>query len=151
MPANVSGNNKDGDITSAIRAFAEQQQALQNLNTTHNSKMLFWTRAATIGIWAYTIFTVIVLFVAIKAFLEARRAANIADDAEKRQLRAYVSTTAKSVQNFDTTQNVIITLALKNFGLTPAYHVRACGSASIFSYPMEPNYKFPECAYEPNQ
>ena len=150
-PAKVSGNNGDGDIASAIRAFAEQQKAEQHENTTHNRKILFWARAATIGAWAYTIFTVFILVVAAKAFLETRRTANIADDTEKRQLRAYVSTTAKSVQNFNTTQDVIIILAIKNFGLTPAYHVRACGWASIFAYPIDPNYKFPECAYDIGQ
>lgn len=139
------------EIARAIHAFAGQHKAEQDKNIKNNRKLRRWTRAATIGTWVYTIFTFFIIIVAIKAFLETRRAANIADDAEKRQLRAYVSTTAKSVDNFNTVRNVIIRLALKNFGQTPAYHVRICGWASIFSYPMDANYKFPECAYVPNE
>src|SRR5260370_24442209 len=73
--------------------------------------------------------------------------ANIARDTEQRQLRAYMSATAKSVENFNTNKPIVVRLLIKNFGQTPAYHVQICGWGIIIPYPVAPNAYFAECDY----
>jgi hypothetical protein len=59
----------------------------------------------------------------------ASRQASIAEDTEKRQLRAYVGTVPGDIENFGDMAKQRFVLTVRNFGETPAYNV-----GSQFSY-----------------
>jgi hypothetical protein len=142
-------------VASAFESYTGQQKATDAKSAKHDRKIRRWTRAATAGALAYTLITTFVLIASIRSIQETRRATHYAsvaaqaataqaktsEDTEKRQLRAYVGVLAdfgivcpgcankdrapKPDDNMVTAENKI-TMIIKNFGLTPAYHPIIC-------------------------
>jgi hypothetical protein len=63
----------------------------------------------------------------------------VAEDAEKRQLRAYVFERPIRVMRFEAGAKPIGVVANRNSGQTPAYHVRAISGIAIARFPLEDN------------
>ena len=96
-----------------------KRDALQN-----QEKTLWWARLYTIltvliavaGMWA--------AFKAGEAADAASRQAAVAEDIEKRQLRAYLAANASQLRDLSGDKSTHVTLIVTNSGQTSAYHVK---------------------------
>jgi hypothetical protein len=140
-PVTVGGNDPTDDkthqIAEALKSYADQRAAAEAKNSKHNHRVRQWGRVSAVGALVYTLITALIFIASIRSIQEARRAthaagraadaataqAKVAEDTEKRQLRAYVFVAAATMRNFAMPNMPNIIVRVKNFGQTPAYEV----------------------------
>lgn len=151
--ANNQASEQIHRVANTFEAYTCDQKAADAKNAKNNRKIRRWTRAATVGAIAYTIISAFILIITIRSVYEAGRAAdaasrqaNISNDTEWKQLRAYVGPVFGS---FKFTQKMIdcspsadpnVTSAqtflcyrIQNYGLTPARLTSYCHSIRAIS------------------
>jgi hypothetical protein len=150
-------------VATAFETYTSNQKVADAKQAKHNRTVRWWTRVATVGALAYTIITTVILIASIRSIQEARRAthaanraataatrqAEISEDTEKRQLRAYVyaKPPPQGVQDVVAGQTVTAVTAIRNSGQTPAYHMRLRGNAGIGPWPLPPDQIWREGPY----
>lgn len=117
-------------IATAIEALKGSLDSANAQQRQSSSDGFPWVRRTGMAAIAYTVLTAALLaasgFTAYEATIAssaATRQATIADDAEKRQLRAYVGLIPGSIENFGDQAKQHFVFTRKNYGQTPAYDV----------------------------
>lgn len=163
-PAENDHSGSDGDkpatekhdIALAIHALQKKYAATQTDRAKHEQKVLFWTRAAGIGVGIYTMLTASIVAASIYAALQAKSSvkaaqtsAAVAADTERRQLRAYtyVKPPPAGVVDIGAGNAPRAKVAIRNSGQTPAYDLRIRGNLGVGPYPPLPNQTFHEGPY----
>jgi hypothetical protein len=138
-------------ITLAVEGLCENYEAARSDRTKHDGKTLFWGRIAGIGIGIYTLLTVGIvcasIYLAQQARLgteAARHSVAIAEDTERRLLRAYVLVEDSKLNKFGGTEAPEADVIIKNFGRTPAsamtvwVGVKGADDFTMVSFPRRP-------------
>jgi hypothetical protein len=130
--------NEINRVAAAIESYTREYKAAEKQHAEYNSKVHWWTRFAAIGAGIATFAAILVFVANIRSIQESRRATNaavraaeassrqadISADIGKRQLRAYI-TAAHDDMKVSVTDNVmLVSVAMKNMGLTPAYDAK---------------------------
>lgn len=80
---------------------------------------------------------------AVVAARAAQASVATASDTAERQLRAYVSVTPATLQNFKTPWTVGYDCVVKNHGQTPASEINYVFGTGVFPNPLPPDFAFP--------
>ncbi len=91
------------------------------------------------------------IFLTYRATSAAIESNEIARDTAKRELRAYISVTAKHINSFDVRSVATIKVAPVNHGQTPAYKSYIVGSVDVFPFQIPRNFDFPPVSKDDNQ
>ncbi len=132
-----SSSAEDHKITVAIDSFKRSYEAAQRQRGEHEGRSLKWTRRTAVAAITYTFFTGLIIIASGYSVYEAQRAvevasraadaatkqAAIAENTEKRQLRACVFVAATTMHDFVATKKPFVKVRIRNFGQTPAYEV----------------------------
>jgi hypothetical protein len=147
-------------MAAAFEAYTRQNEATEAKTAKHNRKIRRWTRVATTFAIAYTLVTGVILGASIRSVHEARRAvsvanraadaatrqASIAEDTEKRQLRAYVvAASIGHLENFVPNGTLHATVTFENVGQTPVYSGKWKSGFGILPYPQSEEPTWPDC------
>jgi hypothetical protein len=122
-------------VAAAFDAYATNQKSTEAKHAKHNRKIRWWTRIAAVSAIGYTLITLVILVATIRSIQESHRAVGaanraadaasrqggIAEDTEKRQLRAYVFVAAATPHDFVVSRTPYVDVRVRNFGQTPAY------------------------------
>jgi hypothetical protein len=109
-------NGEKHEIVAAIDRFKEQFKTENETNRTQEARKTKREKATVVGIWAYTILT---LIIAGASIYQAR----VFKETEKRQLRGYLGVTGLRFSCGDClpTEDDTIEVIRENFGQTPLY------------------------------
>jgi len=162
MPATPEGGGRwaSGDqIAAAIDSLKASYEAAEQQRSKHDLKGLKWTRAAVGAAIAYTVLTAALLGAGVYSAFEARNAVDaanravaaatrqgaIAEDTEKRQLRAYVAVFISEGNHENTFQppaTPAVHFDVRNSGITPAYETTHLSGVNMCDYPLPKNFNF---------
>jgi hypothetical protein len=137
------GAPEEHEIAVAINALKRSFETANNAQQEQHENQSKWTRRTAAAAIIYTFLTSVLLgtsgYTAYEATIAsgaATKQAVIADDAEHRQLRAYISLDGANITKFDDAAPTEGRLVFKNYGSTPAYKVRAIfGAIEEDSFP----------------
>jgi len=141
------------DIALAIYALNKKYKAAQKDRAKHEQNVLFWTKAAGIGVGIYAMLTAFIVAASVYSAMQAKSSADaaqasatIAIDTEKRQLRAYAYVKPPPAGVVDVGADTVphAKVAIRNSGQTPAYDLKIRGNLGIGHYPTLPNQTFRE-------
>jgi hypothetical protein len=150
-------------IATAIQTLKGSFESANTQQAEHNDKSFPWVRRTGKAAVVYTVLTFLLLaasgYTAYEATIAsgaATRQAAVAEDTEKRQLRAYIGLIPppdnQIINNFTPPTKPTVHLTPKNFGLTPAYEARHETGSGVFVYPLPKSFLYPiqKAATPPN-